>query len=552
MVRMRSNLHDFFRMCLKATTYLLMFVCTSVYGTSGTWTQTGNGFWDVGANWTSNPVFPNFQGDVAAFIGSLTGNTVINSNSDITIGALHVNSPDPLGNSLTIGFTTNTLRFDGASQKVAKIMASKVGNFTINTNILLLSDLEVYNNSNLTFSKPIAGIDNKVGVSISNGSSGVVTYTAANTYLGMTYVNNFSLNLTNSTGISLSGSVTVFPEGSLNFQRDNQLSITSNLISSGLVNLFASTQQCKSITVSKPTGNIAGLAGTLVLALNANPGAAFTMGGESQSRIGTLILPNNGRMIYDFGLGLGQAVYGTTNFLSTINLGAGNVTVGLHTGTNAFFDWNFQNTNFSNGSLTIQTLSGPEKGVVCLSGTLGSAIPATDISNAKLLIGFTNTTNVVNVAPAGSTINVQTDGILGGVAILGVAGSANVVSSGLVQPGFPAGSNTPPRYGRLLISGNYTQNATGTLELKLNTPVIFDQLVVDTGDVVLSGTLSLISDPERVLAAGDQFIVVDNTTGANPITGKFTSVNAIIPPELVADVQYFPQTVVVTLQTRCQ
>jgi hypothetical protein len=550
---MRPKLHNSFKTCLRAACCFLLLgsVSSQVYGTSGTWTQTGSGFWDVGANWTSNPVFPNGQSDVAAFIGSLVGNPVINSNTDITIGALHINSPEPPVNTLTIGFTNNKLIFD-ASFNVSKIFSGKLGTVNINTPIQLNSQLEIYNDSNLTFSKPITGTGGKATVAISSSAFGSVIYTASNTYVGETFVNNRTLVLSNLAGNCINGPVTVYPNGILFTARNNQFADTVDLTTSGVINISSpTTQKCRSVTTFGSSGSMFGNNSTVTF-LNAGPNPAIRMGGESRFFVQNVVLQNQGSIVYDFNLSLGQASFGSSNVLSTVNLGGGNVQIGLHTGTNAYFDVILRQINFTNGTLNIQTLSGPEKGVVCIAGTLPSTIPATVISNAKLLIGFANNTHIVDVFPLGSTIDIQAGGILGGVASLGVAGSANVLNSaGILQPGFAAGSNSLAQYGQLRISGNYTQNAAGTLEIKLATPVIFDKLVVETGNVVLDGKLSLISDSNRVLAAGDQFVIIDNTTGANPITGQFSSIEAFLPPDLVADIQYLPQTVVVTLNARC-
>ena len=60
--------------------------------------------------------------------------------------------------------------------------------------------------------------------------------------------------------------------------------------------------------------------------------------------------------------------------------------------------------------------------------------------------------------------------------------AANVTNNGIVAPG-----NSP---GTLSITGNYTQNAEGTLKIELASPTSFDRLAV-TGNMALGGTLEI-------------------------------------------------------------
>ena len=60
--------------------------------------------------------------------------------------------------------------------------------------------------------------------------------------------------------------------------------------------------------------------------------------------------------------------------------------------------------------------------------------------------------------------------------------AANVTNNGIVAPG-----NSP---GTLSITGNYTQNAEGTLKIELASPTSFDRLDV-TGNMALGGTLEI-------------------------------------------------------------
>ena len=94
--------------------------------------------------------------------------------------------------------------------------------------------------------------------------------------------------------------------------------------------------------------------------------------------------------------------------------------------------------------------------------------------------------------------------------------AGNVVNSGLVSPGASPG--------RLRISGNYTQNANGTLAIDIegddnSNPLNlqFDLLEI-TGNANLSGTLAVDLEGYTPLQ-GDQFTIVD----ANTLSGAFSN-----------------------------
>ena len=92
---------------------------------------------------------------------------------------------------------------------------------------------------------------------------------------------------------------------------------------------------------------------------------------------------------------------------------------------------------------------------------------------------------------------------------------ANVINSGVIRPG------TSP--GTINISGNYTQNTTGSLSIEvggLNPGTDFDQFTV-VGTAIVDGILniSLINSYEPNL--GDMFAILT----ANTVSGAFVTVN---------------------------
>ena len=76
----------------------------------------GNQFWNVDANWSTDPApFPNGSG-VAATLSAPTADLTIDLGVPITIGSLTVNKAITGDFDTTIsGTATNTLTFDGGS-----------------------------------------------------------------------------------------------------------------------------------------------------------------------------------------------------------------------------------------------------------------------------------------------------------------------------------------------------------------------------------------------------------------------------------------------------
>ncbi|MEX2168640.1 MAG: autotransporter-associated beta strand repeat-containing protein [Pirellulales bacterium] len=103
-------------------------------------------------------------------------------------------------------------------------------------------------------------------------------------------------------------------------------------------------------------------------------------------------------------------------------------------------------------------------------------------------------------------------------ATLGGSGTiaANVTNNGIVAPG-----NSP---GTLHITGNYTQNAEGTLKIELASPTSFDRLAV-TGNMALGGTLE-ISLIDGFMPSADQTFDI---LSWGSLVGAFSSV--IVPTQ---------------------
>ncbi len=157
-------------------------------------------------------------------------------------------------------------------------------------------------------------------------------------------------------------------------------------------------------------------------------------------------------------------------------------------------------------------------GSVTVTG--GGSVTVSSIDNA-----YTGTTTVDNDTTlnlngrtgVGAT-TVQGGGLLTGGGT--VAGDLVVATDGVVQPAGArnnGGVFAPQASGAdfpLVVSGSYTQQAGGTLEVELLNASIFDRMNV-AGDAMLGGALSIIQ--EASLTPGDAYEVL----AANTLAGQF-------------------------------
>ncbi len=126
---------------------------------------------------------------------------------------------------------------------------------------------------------------------------------------------------------------------------------------------------------------------------------------------------------------------------------------------------------------------------------------------------FTQTAGAVNLAGgsvAGGTLLIQ-GGLLEGVGTV----AANVDNFGVVSPGGDGA------VGVLTINGNYTQEASGALDIDIGSATSFDQLVV-TGTASLGGTLNVNLLNGFMPSHGENFAIMMFASHA----GNFASITA--------------------------
>jgi MYXO-CTERM domain-containing protein len=121
--------------------------------------------------------------------------------------------------------------------------------------------------------------------------------------------------------------------------------------------------------------------------------------------------------------------------------------------------------------------------------------------------------NVGAMVPAGGSALVGAGGVVSGTGL--IKGTVNN-HSGRVEPGLSAGT--------MNITGNYTQAATGSLQMELASATSFDKLLV-IGNMTLGGTLEVVLLDGYVPSGGAEFDILDWT---GTFGGSFSTL--ILPP----------------------
>jgi fibronectin-binding autotransporter adhesin len=171
------------------------------------------------------------------------------------------------------------------------------------------------------------------------------------------------------------------------------------------------------------------------------------------------------------------------------------------------------------GTGTLQITGGgrveDENGIIAGgAGSQGNVVveSGTWTNSGSLLVGLLGT-GLLDVRATGSVAAGPDDAIIGPLGKVMGTGliNGNVVNNGTVAPG-----NSP---GTLHIDGNYTQGATGHLQIELASATSSDLLDV-TGQATLDGTLEIVLTDGFTPAASDTFNIF---SGAS-LTGAFDNV----------------------------
>jgi autotransporter-associated beta strand protein len=192
------------------------------------------------------------------------------------------------------------------------------------------------------------------------------------------------------------------------------------------------------------------------------------------------------------------------------------------------------NSGSSNATLTV----GQNNGSSVFSGVLedGSAatLALTKVGTGTLTLTGTDTYTGPTTVDAGT---LEVDGsiasaetLINSGGVLTGSGSirGNVVNNGVVSPGSPTGT--------LTISGNYTQNSSGTLRIGIagTAPGQFGLLAV-SGHATLGGTLQIVPINGFQLAVGNKLTFLTATGG---VSGNFSTIENLFPSSTAVEAQF--------------
>jgi autotransporter-associated beta strand protein len=395
--------------------------------------------------------------------------------------------------------------------------------------------------------------------SVQQNGLGTTVLTGNSTYTGVTTINAGTLQLGNggTTG-NITGSVA--DNGILAFNRSNVLSF------GGAISGAGSVQQIGTGTTVL-TGNNTYSGGTMISAGTLQLGNGGTTGSVVGNVIDNGILAFNRIDVVTFGgaikgtgsvtqIGTGATILtGNNSYTGITTISAGTLKAGSTTGlsansafmVNSTLDINGLNntigslsgtgTVLNNGSATARLTVGNDNSNSTFNGILengASALQLTKSGTGVLTLTgantYTGTTTVsggsllVDGSIASSQTLVNAGGFLGGHGTIG----GNVVNSGIVGQ-----FNSP---GTLTITGNYTQNPSGTLQIQIaGLGAGQHDLLAVNGHANLTGSLRLARLGGFNLSPGDQIVFL---TANNGVSGNFSNVQngfgTIVQGEVVA------------------
>lgn len=402
------------------------------------------------------------------------------------------------GNNIFTGGTT----INGGTIELLNANALSTGTITANntisvptiefgTSINLANAITLTTSMNVT---SLAGTTNQLNGIISGTAAtallntsgpGTLALNGANTFVGGVHVgSNSTIILGNSAGF---GTGTVTNAGILTLDLSNGLAVTNKFT---LGNNFIANIDSGSATLS---GNITQSAASQL----------------TKTGLGTLIL--TGTNVYTGGNVLSEGVLRVNS--SSIS---GNIT------DNASLVFNQVGTGTYLGNIT-----GTGELTKIGAGTLIYSGNSSLTSTTKVDVGELQVTGAL----AGA-VNVTSNA----AALSGTGSVGSIVNSGYVQPGTTS-------IGTLTANGNFTQQSTGTTEIKINsagnTPGVNNDNLVVNGQAKLNGKLNVLAIGGGAFTAGTQYTFLNATGG---VTGTYAQASSNLSMFGV-DVTYDPNDV---------
>ena len=457
-------------------------ISTSLF--SATWTgAAGDNLWNNNANWENPAIFPNGVNDEAIFITNT--NLVVEVNASVNVGSLNFATNGETGfltiNPLGVGMSfkiNNEINMAPMDLGLGRITLSGIVSFASGATINFNNP-----NSDSQLSMLNLQVDEPGDLTI-NGTSNL-GFTNRPSSLG---------------GFPNAGTITI-NGGNTAFTMFNQTGVEVSLDAVVLNNMTSQLALGTQVIVVEPSivgTDISGIGYVRTISdvkiTNAN-----SYSGRTEIAANTLTLDENGTL----GDGTGP--------LTMIGTGALTLTAGIGAKSCGTLTGDAGNTiNLNDNDLTVtQGVESTFAGII--SGT-GSFIKqgAETLNITGTSPGYTGEVNVnagilsVNGDLSAGTLQINANGTLQGTGTVGTT-----TNGGNLAPGNSIGT--------IIIAGDYTQAANGTLTIEINGDGTSDKVTV-TGDAFLDGTLSLDVLP-GVYTKGTTYTILEATN----VNGQFAT-----------------------------
>ncbi|PPD05625.1 MAG: hypothetical protein CTY29_00125 [Methylobacter sp.] len=572
------------------------------------WITVGDGFWDVSANWSSNPNLPGQNDDVSIDVGGSgllatishrSGNNTINSlasqeNFALTGGTLTINNTSTISAAYTQ--TSGTL---GGSGDITVTGLTRINNGSLaGTGTFFANGDTQLNGGSLSGSRTLQlnsaatwsdRFDINTGTTLRNTSGNTLAITNNFTSFGSGLIDNQGiLSKTAGTGttnidarLNNTGTVNI-QTGTLSLRGGSTSSGDFNVAAGSTLDFNGGTHNLNNINFGASTGTLSVFRGTVnttgplnfggevildIATLNNNDAATLanytqnngTLGGPGNVTVSGLTRINNGSLA------------GTGTFFANggIQLSGGSLSDSRTLQLNSAATWS-DRFDINTGT-TLRNTSGNTLAITNDFNTFGSGvldnqgvlskIAGTGVTRIDSSVNNTGTTNVqsgeLRLSSAFTnqgTVTVSENAVFhvsnsnfanqGRIEGNGTIQTANAASS-LVNSGvLSAGINGT---GNLSIIGDYTQTETGFFDIQLGSLTDFDKLNV-AGDLNLAGTLRIFSLNDYNPLDGDSFTIAtfdDGVADLSDITGVFSNIVwAGFLPGVTFTASYFDHSIV--------
>ena len=471
---------------------LLTFAAPAARAANGNWNADAAGNWSAAASWSPAVVPGTAAGDTVGLTNNITGTRMVTiDTTSRTVGILNIGDSGVTTlkgwDSFILaasGGATLTLNNNGSSAQINQ--STTLGSDTISAPLVLADNLTVNNAAGLTISGVISESSPGKTLAKSTGT-GSLTLSGANTYTGVTTLNNGTLRVAGAETAGTSGPLgnsvannpgsIVLNGGTLQYSRANQNDYSGRFSTADnqLYNVDTDGQNATWSTALTSSGGILTKSGTGTLTLNSSSASTFVGG----------ITLNGGTLLEDFtGMGSNPDLLANGN---TLTLAGGTLTVLGKTGSYTAAQTLGNVTVAARGGAILGNVNGGTSTTITLGSLTSTA------TGGSLLLGTAGTTTT------GLTITTTTQadgtGIYGGRAVW-FNGTANTGYDWATSTGAGTytlsglASYTPLPTTSGSFSTNYKMTAGTTLGGSFSVNTL--KLEAPTGDLALgANTLTL-------------------------------------------------------------